>query len=232
MNPTNKLKKSTYFMISVGATIALIVAFLLVKIFVFSNYVVYQSSMEPTFYEGEIIWANKLKKPTYGDVVLVSYEADGKKDILVKRAVAFGGDLLWVEESSETAGYYYLCRQKSGTEVEERLVKEVYDGNTIELMGLSNLPKTYHEGVGFVAIGKENAVEVPEGTIYCMGDNRNSSLDSRDLGAFNSESLVGVVVARGMGVFWAIVIPVALVLVGLTILVYFPKTKKQDSIYE
>ena len=41
MNSTNKQKKSTYFMISVGATIALIVAFVLVKIFVFSNYVVY-----------------------------------------------------------------------------------------------------------------------------------------------------------------------------------------------
>jgi len=230
MNSTNKQKKSTYFMISVGATIALIVAFVLVKIFVFSNYVVYQSSMEPTFYEGEIIWANKLKKPTYGDVVLVTHETEDQKDILVKRAVAFGGDLLWVEESNETTGCYYLCRQKSGTDVEERLVKEVYDGKTIELMGLSNLPKNYYEGVGFVAIGKDNALTVPENSVYCMGDNRNASLDSRDLGAFSDENLVGVVVASGMGVFWAIVIPVAVALVVFTIIIYFPKTKKQETL--
>ncbi|MBR5250438.1 MAG: signal peptidase I [Clostridia bacterium] len=232
MNPTNKQKKSTYLMISVGATIALIVAFLLVKIFVFSNYVVYQSSMEPTFYEGDVVWANKLKNPTYGDVVLVTFEMEDKKDILIKRVVGLGGDLLWVEESGETEGEYFLCRQKSGSTTEERLVKEVYDGITIERMGLSNLPKIFYEGVGFVAIGKDNAVEVPQDSIYCLGDNRGSSLDSRDLGAFSNESLVGVVVARGMGVFWAIVIPVAVFLVVLTIIVYFPKTKNQESINE
>ena len=232
MNSTKNLKKSTYFMISVGATVALIVAFLLIKIFVFSNYVVYQSSMEPTFYEGEIVWANKLKTPTYGDVVLVTLETDDKKDILIKRAVAFGGDLLWVEESSVTQGEYYLCRQKSGTTLEERLVKEVYDGNTLELMGLPNLPKNSYEGVGFVAIGKDNALTVPENCVYCLGDNRNLSLDSRDLGAFSNESVVGVVVARGMGIFWAIVIPVAVLLVVFTLLVYFPKTKTQESTNE
>jgi len=71
---------------------------------------------------------------------------------------------------------------------------------------------------------------VPENSVYCMGDNRNASLDSRDLGAFSDENLVGVVVASGMGVFWAIVIPVAVALVVFTIIIYFPKTKKQETL--
>ena len=109
---------------------------------------------------------------------------------------------------------------------ENKYVKEVYDGNTLELMGYANVPT---RDDGFAAIGKQFAIEVAENHVYCIGDNRADSYDSRKMGALPLEDLVGVVVAKGMGVFWSITIPVAIVLLGVGLLIYFPFKKKEKQ---
>lgn len=221
---SQKNKSIISIFLCVVMALALFFGFVAVKEWLLSNYRVMQSSMEPTLEEGDIVWANKVKDADYGDIVLVEVEENRTKDVFIKRVVAFGGDLIWVEKSEMQENSFYLCRQKKDSAIEEKLIKENYDGVTMELMGYSVLPTRED---GFVAIGKENAIEVPANHVYCIGDNRNNSYDSRKMGAFSQSDVIGVVVGKGMGVFWAIAIPLTCVFLALGLLTYFPFDKKK-----
>ena len=212
--------------------LVVVVAFLVffaVKTWIISNYSVRQESMEPTLKEKDVVWANKLKKPDYGDIVLITVRQNGEEEIFIKRAVAFGGDLIWVEQSAENKGAYYLCRQKSGATAEERLVKEQYDdGIILEMMNVLNLPERKDDN-NLKAIGKENAILVPENSVYCLGDNRNNSLDSGELGAFSQADLIGVIVGRGMTTFWIIAGVIALALFAVSFISLKKSSNKKEE---
>ena len=225
---TNSLKNKNTIAIIVCVALVLVVVsvFFAIKTWVISNYKVQMSSMEPTYTENDVVWASKLKTPRYGDVVLVSVENDGSTENYIKRAVGFGGDLLWVEASPTESGEYYLCRIKNGSTEIERLVQETYGGVTLDNMYLLNLPRNED---GFFAIGIENALTVEENSMYCIGDNRNNSMDSRTLGSFAMDSLIGVVVGDGMGVFWLIAISFAVVVFVGTFFLFRAIDKKTES---
>ena len=225
---TEKTKSLISFLLCTLMVVVLFLAFVGVKHWLISNYKVMQSSMEPTLFEGDVVWANKVKKPTYGDIVLVEVTEGNTTDVLIKRAVAFGGDLVWVEKSEVENGWYFLCVKKKDSAREDRYLRETYDGVTLDLMGYGALPT---RDDGFAAVGEQYAIEVPANHIYCIGDNRNNSYDSRQFGAVSQDILVGVVVAKGMGVFWAITIPVAVILLAAGLLTYFPfkSNKKQKE---
>lgn len=84
---------------------------------------------------------------------------------LIKRVVALGGDTVELR-----FGVLYV----NGEAVEESYVSPEHN-NPI----LNNYPKT----------------TVEQGHVFCLGDNRNDSKDSRDedYGAFKTESIIGVV---------------------------------------
>ncbi len=180
------------------------------KKYVFCNYKVLQSSMEPSFYQDDVVWVNKLKKPDYGDVILINHEGF-EADTLIKRVVGFEGDLLWVEQTDQNQNSYYLCRKRKNSETAEKLTEESYNGNLINKMTGSLIINNQ----GHNAIGEENAYTIPENSVYCLGDNRNVSLDSRAYGAFNSDDVMGVVVGKGMAVVWWIMG------LGVTLLIIF-----------
>ena len=223
---TEKQKSLISFFLCTLIVLVVVFAVIGIELWWISNYKIQQTSMEPTLSEGDIVWANKAKKPTYGDIILIKVKEGYTTDVFIKRAVAFGCDLVWVEESTVQDGMFYLCVQKKDEATENKYVKEVYDGNTLELMGYANVPT---RDDGFAAIGKQFAIEVAENHVYCIGDNRADSYDSRNMGALPLEDLVGVVVAKGMGVFWSITIPVAIVLLGVGLLIYFPFKKKEKQ---
>ena len=85
---------------------------------------------------------------------------------LIKRVIGMAGDVIDIDDR----GQVYV----NGTALDEPYIR---DGVT-STMG-ANMPYT-----------------VPQGTIYAMGDNRLESKDSRMLGAFAEEDVLGVAVYR------------------------------------
>lgn len=130
-------------------------------------------SMMPTFHDGDrLIISNILYKPKRGDVVVF----DGGKNSgydnkpIIKRVIALEGDTVKID-----GGIIYV--KESGS-VEFTIVNYVLDMD-IPLRDMED-------------------VIVPEGEAFVMGDNVNSSKDSRDpsVGTIDVESILGKVVLR------------------------------------
>lgn len=192
------LKKWRYVLKSVVFSVVVLALFFCAKKWLFTNFEVDGSSMEKTYFDGDVVWVLKVAKPDCGDVVIVDMnkkDKEGKDVYYIKRVVALGGDSLWVERYED--GGFYLCRQRAGSETEERLTDESYDGVVLDRIDKEHLFSYFLH-----AFGKENAYVVPDGTVFCVGDNRNDSMDSRALGPFDEDDVEGVVVGEGMTVVW------------------------------
>ena len=97
--------------IALTAILALLLCFVLLKIFFITWVTVDQSSMYPTYEDGETVFINRSGDVARGEVV-VFYDADvsaprissafglfaGDAKLLIKRVVAKEGDEIWLEE--------------------------------------------------------------------------------------------------------------------------------------
>ena len=126
-------------------------------------------SMRNTVYDGDLIYAERSFELKRGDIVIVDVTdypefGNGRNQNIIKRVIALEGDSLKCED-----GIVYL---KKG-EGEYAPLEEPY------LLG-ENL-RHFRE------------VELGEGEIFVMGDNRIISKDSRDAGPLREEDVIGVV---------------------------------------
>lgn len=152
---------------------------IVIRVFLFSPYIVDGPSMQPNFHTGERIIVNKIlydiREPKRGEIVVFhsGYEAD-----YIKRIVALPGETIEVQ----------------GDEV-------IVDGQ--------RLPEPYIQAevdAAAAAGGSYNRTKnsarqtVPEGHVFVMGDNRPNSHDSRDIGFIPFEDIVG----RADVVIWPI----------------------------
>ena len=131
--------------------------------------IVKESSMEPTLYENNYLFVNKLAyltkdHPDYGDIIIFKSDIDkddgsGKK-ILIKRVIAVENDVVTVSE-----GNVY----RNGINLDESYTLEGFTSGDI---------KDY---------------AVPENEVFVMGDNRGVSLDSRsgEVGTISEDSIIG-----------------------------------------
>lgn len=151
--------------------IAIVIAAILLCFF--KPIVVRQSSMVPTFYDGDYVFVSKQAYTLFGDVErgdVVVFHSKLKDDEnhdknLIKRVVGLPGDRIAIVE-----GYLYL----NGEKLDEPYVAE---------QGIS---------------GEMEEITIPEGEIFAVGDNRGVSQDSRDpaIGCISEEELLGKVVLR------------------------------------
>lgn len=135
--------------------------------------IIRQSSMEPTFYNGDYVFISKqaytlFGDPERGDVVVfhTGLQTDeGEDKNLIKRVIGLPGDTVEI-----IGGYVYL----NGERVDEPYINE---------QGLS---------------GEMEEITVAEGQLFCMGDNRRVSLDSRDpsVGCVDQDEILGKVFVR------------------------------------
>lgn len=165
--PKSKLREAVEFLIPI--VVAVIIAIIL-KSVVFANAVVPTGSMLNTIHEGDRIIASRLayvkEDPQRYDVIIFKYP-DDEKQIYVKRVIGLPGETVQVVN-----GVVYVTKT---------------DGETIQLDD-SFVTNCTPEG-------NFGPFEVPADSYFMMGDNRNSSWDSRfwDNKFVNKEKILGKV---------------------------------------
>ncbi len=171
--------------------IAIAVAFV-VKAFVAQAFFIPSESMYPQLTEGDRVVVSRvaydLHDPRRGDIVVFdSPEPAAKAD---KRSfpVRIIGDVL------ETVA----LKEPDETELIKRVIGlpgETVEaiGGTVYIDGRPLVEPYLAPGVVTADFGPE---PVPEGRLWCMGDNRGNSRDSRVIGSIPMENIVGRAIAR------------------------------------
>lgn len=151
---------------------ALVVAGVLVviiRLFLFSPYIVDGPSMQPNFHTGERVIVNKIlydiREPERGEVIVFHSPFDSD---YIKRVIAVPGQTVRV-----TGDTVYV----DGEPIEEPYIQGPVDAAAAKGTTYNN--KNYEEQT------------VPEGHVFVMGDNRPNSHDSRDIGFIAFEDIVG-----------------------------------------
>lgn len=171
-----------------GYILSAVLIGLAINTFVFQPTQIVGCSMESTFFENDKIMVNKLihtlrSEPDYGDVVIIDSRVnrdrtikDDLTDSLKYNAITSmitkeKQDILWIKrvigKAGDTLEYIDGTLYRNGEAVQEGYIKE---------------PMNYFP---------EGKIVVPENNIYVMGDNRNSSLDSRIIGFVPLDHVIG-----------------------------------------
>ena len=131
------------------------------------------TSMMDTVQHGDLLYVMNVK-PARGDIVIISVKAYAEDD-----DIQFHGDYI-IKRLIATAGDKVIC--------EDGVVKVMYAGSNefIELDEPYIRNQTPEFEVGPV-------VTVGEGEIFFLGDNRNNSYDSSEIGCLKETDIVGVV---------------------------------------
>ena len=158
-----------------------LVCVVLLFTFVFRIVVVSGSSMSNTLQNGDYLVLSALgKTPECGDIVVlqVNTYSEGKKP-LIKRVIAKGGQWVDIDFATWTVSV----------------------GDTPETMEVVDEPYVlFQEDQWMAGYATEDQypMQVEEGHLFVMGDNRNGSLDSRDplIGQVDEHYVIGRAVFR------------------------------------
>lgn len=154
---------------------------LVIRNFVFTLVKVQGQSMEPTLHNNDRLYVNRLfYTPEKGDVVIFKPASDPKRPY-VKRVIATEGDSVYID--FDTGEVY----------VNDQLIDEPYIKDKTQLSG-SYIMSLVAKG----EYSKDTPIVVQPGYIFVMGDNRNNSKDSRELGQVPIDEVMGGAVFR----FW------------------------------
>ena len=175
--------------------IAVILA-LIIRAFVIQAFKIPSGSMENTLLVGDYILVNKfiygvklpftditilpIKDPKPGDVIVFKFPKDPSKDY-IKRVVGVGGDSLEIRDKK-----IYVNGELQNSDFAKYVDPRI-------LRGPSRL--------GQIDSRRDNLgpQKIPEGKLFVMGDNRDSSNDSRFWGLVDKSAVRG----RAIVIYWS-----------------------------
>ncbi|KXH86894.1 signal peptidase I [Sporosarcina sp. HYO08] len=141
---------------------------IVIRQFLFTPVIVSGQSMEPTFEDANKIIISKIHKIERFDLIV--FHAPNSDNDFIKRVIGLPGDKIIMKNDHLTI---------NGKEYREDYIQP-------------NKDRTF-KGQKYT---QDFTVEVPEGCLYVLGDNRRNSTDSRVLGCIDEKSVVGTVKFR------------------------------------
>ena len=161
------------------------------RLFLWSSVSVDGHSMDPTLADKELLLVvNHTNIERFDIVVATETDEAGKVKNIVKRVIGMPGDTITFKDDQ-----LYVNNQ----EVDEPYLKEYK-----ELFAKDKLQETYSYNSNFQAYAAKSAafttdqsgnpnftIKVPEGEYFLMGDDRIVSKDSRQVGTFKKEAIIG-----------------------------------------
>ena len=179
MDETAKKKKSMVREYTEALLIALVLA-LIIRMFVVEAFKIPSGSMIPTLLIGDHLLVSKFTykftQPKRGDIVVFKYPDDPSRNF-IKRIMAVGGDTVEVKDK-----VVFI----NGIQQQEPYIQHVFQ---------EVLPAQYSARDNF------GPIEVPQNHYFMLGDNRDSSLDSRfwDHQFVNRRAIVG----KALLIYWS-----------------------------
>lgn len=174
------------------------VALLFMQIFFLVGFfpaTVHKSSMYPTLVEADHLLVRSTEQAQRFDIVVLKVDENINtldqgggvldSELLVKRVIAVGGETFYYEN-----GRLYI---------NEVLIDE--DFLTYDYPEFDLLIEEVCKIAGADQCSPGETCVIPEGYFFVMGDNRSASVDSRILGLFSKEQVVGVAVYKEITLF-------------------------------
>lgn len=178
-----------------GLFILFLIIFFMTRWLIWTPVTVDGHSMDPTLANKERLIIIKTAKINRFDIVVATENEQGTKKQIVKRVIGLPGDTIKYD--------------KDKLFVNGKETKENYLNTYLKRYQKDKLQKTYSYNTYFQALAKASdaftqdssgntsfEIKVPKGQYYLLGDDRIVSKDSRAVGSFNKNDIVGEVKFR------------------------------------
>ncbi len=149
----------------------IIIGFILTRIFLFMPFIIQDDSMKPNFKKGDYVLILKLLSPKVGDALLIKSPLEQDKTIF-KRLIASGGEEVEIKE------------------------KKIFINNTEFIPKDINYSDTRIFPKKFSNRDNMNRIKLKKEEIFVIGDNFDSSFDSREYGPIHKKLIIGKMIYK------------------------------------
>ncbi len=174
---TPRLKYTWRWIIGIFIVVVLIDIIIdpLMKSYVVETYKMPSISMEPTMFVGDYLMATKginAEELQYGDILIFKFPLDQDQNY-IKRLIAKEGDIIQIMDKQI---------YRNGEELTEPYIKHI---------DTQIFPGDNHGRWGRNLRDNMAEIEVPQGKLFVLGDNRDNSADSRFWGFLDEDLVTG-----------------------------------------
>lgn len=147
-----------------------------------------QQSVNKQDYENsiykDIAFANRFKKGSSGDIVLIQLKENNKGEVIIKRVIATEGQRLTLKKAENSDIFYYYV---NGVKLNEDYILS----QTCQNLAYFATRFCDLEGVTIVQEDVEAEIIIPENSYFVLGDNRLNSVDSTVFGLVEEDEILG-----------------------------------------
>ncbi len=202
------VKITTYLNIISGTLLLLMLITMMIWCFYHEAKVVSGESMQPTInatyseYENkfDIVIINKTHKISRQDIAIIDFSEYNKDELIIKRVIATAGDtikIVWNSEKQKSEVYLKKKGEENLVLLDEPYTQSIrrLDGNTCaKTFGIGSSTGQYnsYQWDGYT-LNDDGSITILDGYFFALGDNRELSLDSSEVGPFRLSYVCGVV---------------------------------------